>query len=136
MQPYVLAHYQTESATTNPKLATQAPLLPNSTLDNSVNPGDENVHSSPTRENALSSLNTASSQSPTGASTSLDPTGDISGETTADLIASKPSNLLVTFLEYCSIVMQVSKMIKISAYAYRNLNIFIVGYDYVNYKLF
>lgn len=78
-------------------------------MDNSLTPADENAHSSPTRENALSSLNSASSQSPAGASTSLDPSGDITGETTTDLITSKPSNLLVTFLEYCSIVMQDTK---------------------------
>ena len=112
MYPNLLAHYQTESATTNSKLSTQTPLLPNNPLDNSLTPADENAHSSPTRENALSSLNSASSQSPAGASTSLDPSGDITGETTTDLITSKPSNLLVTFLEYCSIVMQVSEMIK------------------------
>ena len=100
----ILAHYQTESAASNAKIPTQSPLTP----DNALSTGADNVNGSPSRANAMSlTSSSSSSQSPSGTLIAHDPSADMSTETSTDLISSKPSNLLVTFLEYCSIVMQV-----------------------------
>ena len=88
-------------------MTNQTPLTPNNPLDNSLS---SEVECNPTTDNAIKSLSTATPQPPSGTSMTSDSSTEASNETSTDLITTKPSNLLVTFLEYCSIVMQVTML--------------------------
>ena len=62
---------------------------------------------------ALTNLDSQSTNSNDGDQTPTTPSGSQGMVTTEEIITGTPSNLLVTFLEYCSIAMQVS-LIKVS----------------------
>jgi hypothetical protein len=62
---------------------------------------------------ALTNLDSQSTNSNDGDQTPTTPSGSQGMITTEEIITGTPSNLLVTFLEYCSIAMQVS-LIKVS----------------------
>lgn len=105
-----LAHYQTESAASLVSSVSNQATFPSNRSEASLSSGVEASNCSSSRESTMLSLTSVSGQNTSGTSSMLEPSVETSTETAPnDLIATKPSNLLVTFLEYCSIVMQDTK---------------------------
>ena len=105
-----LAHYQTESASSIASNVSNQNTLASNRSEASLTSGIGTGHSTTSGNSTLLSVRSISEQSTSGRSSMLENSVEAPTETaTTELIATKPSNLLVTFLEYCSIVMQVQK---------------------------
>ena len=108
-----LAHYQTETAPSlMSNMSNQATSASNPS-EASLSSRVDVSHRSSGREATLLSLTSESAATSSGASSMAEHSAETSTEAApSDLLSTKTSNLLVTFLEYCSIVMQVNQFRK------------------------
>ena len=106
---YVVAHYQTESSTlVAPNHPNQSSQVSNDTSEIPFASRVETPYNSSATEATATSVNSIPGHTSSATSAIVDPSTDMATDIIPnDLIHTKPSNLLVTFLEYCSIVMQV-----------------------------